>query len=570
MFYFVHAQGKTLELKIGKKQITIGGFILDSSKTVNIEAVGAGNNEPIKRIHNFQEDKFNLYAYAWILNSTSRSMVWRMTIDNTERDWWDKWNRMFKGDIVLPKGRYEIYFSAVEPLYFNWHEGFFSLGRLFDKIIGEDTWWEDHSNKWSFKINGVDKILSEKDIHDYLKQKNEKNIVHITGKNSQAFTESEFSLKDKIRVNIHAIGEGYKGKMYDYGMLLNRDTHKKIWEMREIDTEYAGGAVKNRLDRKKITLNPGNYVAYFKSDGNHSLEKWNANPPYDPLSWGVSIKVDDKEYNPESIIKVPYKKKEPFLQFTQTGDDERLKKNFTLESSSWIKIWAIGEGRRNEMADYGWIKNANTGKTVWKMEYDKTEHAGGSSKNREFLGSIYLDKGTYTVYFRTDDSHSYEEWNSRPPDSPKNWGISLYQLSEDDSISVSIFSPLEENDKTIIAQLTKIGDDEHQMKKLIIKNPTRIHILCIGEGMDDEMFDYGWIEDMEFRETVWRMNYYETQHAGGARKNRRVDSYITLSPGIYRINYRSDDSHSYKSWNDDSPDDINLWGITIYEISEKQ
>ena len=567
---YVGAQEKVLELKnITQKQITVGGFILNSSKTVSIEAIGAGNDEQIKRIHNYQEDKFNLYAYAWILNSTSRTIVWRMTIDNTKKDWWDKWNRIYKGEIALPKGRYEIYYSTVEPLYFNWHEGFFSLGRLFDKIVGDDTWWEDHSKKWSFKISGVDKILTEEDIRNKLKKKNSANIVHITGKNSQTFIENAFTLKDKIRVEIYAIGEGYKGKMYDYGTLINRDTRQKLWEMREIETEYAGGAVKNRLDRQKITLNPGNYVVYYKSDGNHSLEEWNANPPYDPLSWGVSIKVDDKEYNPESIKRYSYKKKEPFIQLTRVGDDEYLQRNFKLEKSSWIKIWAIGEGDEDEMNDYGWITNASTGETVWRMDYYKTENAGGASKNRESFGSIYLDKGTYTIHYRTDDSHSYEEWNSRPPDSPGNWGISLFMLSDVDSNSVNILTSNKSNDETVLAQLIKIGDEEHQMKQLILKKSKNLHILCIGEGRDGEMFDYGWIENMEFRETVWRMNYRETQHAGGARKNRKVDSYITLQPGTYRLHYRSDDSHSYKSWNSDSPDDINHWGITVYEILEK-
>ncbi len=569
--FFVQAQNKSVELKnIPEKQVSVAGFILNSSKTISIKAVGAGDTKPLKRVHNFQGDKFNLYAYAWIINSTSRMMVWRMTIDNTKKDWWDKWNRTFEGEINLPKGRYELYFSAVEPAYFNMDEGFFSLGRLFDKIIGDDTWWEDHSKKWMCRVSGVDDTLNENDVQAYLKKIRAKDIVYIAGMDGQSFVESEFSLQDTLQVEIYAIGEGYKGKMYDYGMLINKDTRHKIWEMRESETEYAGGAVKNRLDRRKLTLNPGNYVAYFKSDGSHSLEGWNANPPYDPLFWGFTIRVDEKQYNPESIKKVPYKKKEPFVQLTRVGDDKNLQKSFTLEQPAWIKIWAIGEGSDDEMADYGWITNSQNGETVWKMEYEKTEHAGGSSKNREFLGTVHFDKGNYLLHFRTDDSHSYGDWNARPPDSPKNWGISLYLLSKEDSSALVHPVIAAKNVKSeILVQLTKIGDDEHRMKQLVLKKPTHLHILCLGEGRDGEMFDYGWIENMETRETVWKMNYNETQRAGGARKNRRVDSYIFLSAGTYRIHYKSDDSHSYRSWNDDSPDNVNDWGITVYEISEQ-
>ena len=567
----IQAQQKSVELKdIQEKQVSVAGFILNSSKTVTIKAVGAGDTKPLKRVHTFQGDKFNLYAYAWILNTNSRTMVWRMTIDNTEKDWWDKWNRTFEGEIELPKGRYELYFAAVEPSYFNMEEGFFSLGRLFDKIVGDDTWWEDHSKKWLCKVSGVDEALSEKDVKAYLKKGREKDIVHIPGMDGQAFVENEFTLQDTLRVDIYAIGEGYKGKMYDYGMLINKDTHHKIWEMRESETEYAGGAIKNRIDRRKITLYPGNYVAYFKSDGSHSLEEWNANPPYDPLFWGLTIRIDQKVYNPQSITKMPYKKKEPFVQLTRVGDDKNLQKSFTLEKSSWIKIWAIGEGRYGEMSDYGWITSPQDGKIVWKMVYDKTEHAGGSSKNREFLGTIHLGKGEYILHFRTDDSHSYGDWNARPPDSPRNWGISLYMLSDDDTLANVNAAAVHRNIKSkVLVQLTKIGDNEHRTKQLVLKKPARLHILCLGEGRDGEMFDYGWIENADTGETVWRMHYAETEHAGGARKNRRVDSYIRLPAGTYRVHYQSDDSHSYKSWNDDSPDNVNNWGITVYEISDK-
>ncbi len=569
--FYLQAQKKTVELKdLQETQVSVSGFILNTSNSIHIKAVGAGDTEPLKRVHSYQSDKFNMYAYAWILNSTSREMVWRMTIENTEKNWWDKWNRTFDGDVELPKGQYELYFSAVEPSYFNMDQGFFSLGRLFDKIIGDDTWWEDHSKKWMCKVSGVDESLSEKDVKDYLEEKRQNDIVHIVGLDDQAFVENEFSLFDTLQVEIYAIGEGYKGRMYDYGLLINKDMHHKIWEMRQSESEYAGGAIKNRFDRQKIKLNPGNYVAYYKSDGNHSLEKWNANPPYDPLYWGITIRVVDRQYNPQSIKKTPYKGKKPFVQLTRVGDNKNLQKEFVLKQPAWIKIWAIGEGRDGEMADYGWITASKNGKTVWTMAYDKTEHAGGSSKNRAFLGTIYLEKGTYVLHYRTDDSHSYGNWNARPPDSPKSWGISLYIMSDADTLSMlnKVIST-EEYKSEILVRLTKIGDNEHRTKQFVLQKPGQLHILCVGEGEDGEMFDYGWIENVKTGEIVWRMSYAETEHAGGARKNRRVNSYIHLPAGAYQVHYKSDDSHSYKSWNDDSPDNVNNWGITVYEISGK-
>jgi hypothetical protein len=78
------------------------------------------------------------------------------------------------------------------------------------------------------------------------------------------------------------------------------------------------------------------------------------------------------------------------------------------------------------------------------------------------------------------------------------------------------------------------------------------------------MFDYGWIENADTGSVVWRMEEPRTTHAGGARKNRKVDQVITLPAGNYKLRYKSDDSHAFDHWNN-LPPDINFWGIAIYK-----
>ena len=78
------------------------------------------------------------------------------------------------------------------------------------------------------------------------------------------------------------------------------------------------------------------------------------------------------------------------------------------------------------MADFGWIENNNSRKTVWEMTYRMTENAGGARKNRMFNGTIVLPKGNYTLFYETDDSHSYRDWNDDPPRDPDMYGITLY------------------------------------------------------------------------------------------------------------------------------------------------
>ena len=91
-----------------------------------------------------------------------------------------------------------------------------------------------------------------------------------------------------------------------------------------------------------------------------------------------------------------------------------------------------------------------------------------------------------------------------------------------------------------------------------------MRIFAIGEGQPGEMFDYGWIEDVEKGSRVWEMQEPKTEHAGGAGKNRKVDVIITLPAGNYKLRYKSDDSHAFDHWNS-MPPDINFWGIAVYQ-----
>ena len=65
--------------------------------------------------------------------------------------------------------------------------------------------------------------------------------------------------------------------MFDYGYIVDANSRERIWEMEEYETEYAGGALKNRMIRDEIELEPGNYIVYYKSDEGHSYDNWNAN-----------------------------------------------------------------------------------------------------------------------------------------------------------------------------------------------------------------------------------------------------------------------------------------------------
>ena len=98
-----------------ENKLQVAGFTLRTDKSISIEAIGAGGDRVIRRNRDGNIDPQYMFAYAWILDARSRELKWRMTVNNTESDWWDKHNRLFKGDVNLPSGDYELYYSAFKP-----------------------------------------------------------------------------------------------------------------------------------------------------------------------------------------------------------------------------------------------------------------------------------------------------------------------------------------------------------------------------------------------------------------------------------------------------------------------
>jgi ligand-binding sensor domain-containing protein/serine phosphatase RsbU (regulator of sigma subunit) len=120
-------------------------------------------------------------------------------------------------------------------------------------------------------------------------------------------------------------------------------------------------------------------------------------------------------------------------KLTKVGNDQDLKKEFKLEKQTNVMIVAVGEGARVEgMADYGWLQDSKRD-TAWSQaNYYNSFYCGGALKNRISIGIITLNKGNYTLRFKSDDSHSYGNWNEPPPFDSTLWGIQVFDLSGSD------------------------------------------------------------------------------------------------------------------------------------------
>ncbi len=132
---------------------------------------------------------------------------------------------------------------------------------------------------------------------------------------------------------------------------------------------------------------------------------------------------------PDDLVKKPV-----IAQIDRVTDKADRTVEFNLPQPQRIRVFAIGEGGAEAMFDYGWIESVETGKAVWEMKVQETRHAGGAEKNRQTDVVITLPAGRYKLRYKSDDSHSFELWNSFPPEI-NFWGIALYSVAGVESAS---------------------------------------------------------------------------------------------------------------------------------------
>lgn len=550
---------------LSPEQIKTEGFRLAAEQAVAIKAIG---------FHGTRK-KDVMFSNAWILNAQTREVVW----DMFDADGAKKERLLLEYDesLRLPAGAYEVYYSTYPDFYYNYDRGWGRyLGRFFDDIFeGEDIDdlkrdFKGDLKEFGIQVQGGGKRLSEMEVAELHEQWTEDAIIAMTGLSDEEYLRRGFSCERPVEVEIYAVGEARNDGTFDYGWIINTATRESVWKMTYRNSDYAGGSQKNRKVHETISLPAGRYVAFFVTDDSHSSLRWNAAPPYDPMFWGMTIKLKDpslkkyvKTYDYETAPE-----ENVIVKFTRLRDSEFRSQGFTLKRARDLRIYALGEGRDGKMFDYGWIVDAKSNRKIWEMDYQETEHAGGDAKNRLIDEVRRFEKGSYIVYFVTDDSHSYWDWNSAPPHDQERWGITIYGANENfDPNDVSEYEARAAAD--LLAQIVRVGPHDHERERFTLDHDAEVRVYAIGEGMDGNMYDYGWIEDADSRRVVWDMSYRETRHAGGADKNRLCDEIIPLKKGEYIVYYESDDSHSFNDWNSDPPDDPVSWGISIFLVKDE-
>ena len=367
-----------------------------------------------------------------------------------------------------------------------------------------------------------------------------------------------------------------------YGWIVDSETRAVVWHTFEDERERKRKRDIGLFDiEDSITLDAGQYELYYAGAPNHFRN-----------SHGFISKIftaDRKKYQdrfrdrleisisgPQSTLEEVNAKKlvdkenqKAIVSFIRQEDNEINKMSFSLSQTTTLQVYAVGEMTEHSEAvfDFAWIYDLDRRKRVWQINADNAQHAGGAEKNMMAREIIELPKGNYMVYQVTDDSHSYEYWNERPPHDPQFWGISIWADSEKDRRKVT----LKEIDlpEPVLA-LTEARDDDFIAQGFTLERDLDLHLLCLGEGTyRSGMVDYGWIVNAATREKVWEMDIRDTLHAGGAEKNRMIDQTIQLKEGSYIAYYVTDDSHAYQRWNAGRPYSPQDWGLSLWTLEPK-
>lgn len=391
------------------------------SKNALVSIVRVGNNESIKKSFTVtdaiklnileigEQSDGEMYDFASIVNANTYEKVWPNAETKYKKAGGGNKNKSTFQTISLPKGTYTLLYTSDDShSYDKWN-----VLPPYDPQFWGVTIWPDEGDKGKAMVaDSFDPFV--------LKLNKAKNNDYL----SQGFT-----LKKDMKIRVICEGESSGDfDMADYGWLVNTDTHKNVWEFTQRKSQYAGGADKNKLINEEVSLPKGNYIAYFVTDDSHAYGKWNSAPPLAPELWGLSILIDKDQDSFVLSNSQTSSDNQILAEIVRVRDDERLSKNFTLDKESKVRVYAIGEGDDDELVDAGWIKNRSTGKVVWEMTYRTSENAGGAEKNRMFDGIIMLPAGEYTVYYETDDSHSYHDWNETPPYDQEHYGITVYKI----------------------------------------------------------------------------------------------------------------------------------------------
>jgi hypothetical protein len=215
-----------------------------------------------------------MFDYGWIVGPNHRR-VWEMRYDDTEPAGGADKNRLIDRVVHLDAGDYTAYFVTDDS----------HSAKHWNASAPPD------GKRWGMTLLSATSAAPAA-VTTHAEVADPSLVAQIVRVRDHERKQTTFTLAQDSRVRIYALGEADDGELADYGWLEDAKSHRKVWEMTYRATEPAGGAAKNRRFDGAISLPAGDYVVHYVTDGSHAFGEWNADPPDDPMSWGITISRD--------------------------------------------------------------------------------------------------------------------------------------------------------------------------------------------------------------------------------------------------------------------------------------
>jgi len=139
---------------------------------------------------------------------------------------------------------------------------------------------------------------------------------------------------------------------------------------------------------------------------------------------------------PQEMIEILHrniKSDELNLAIDEVGDLKDQTREFEIIRPRTYLVVSTGEGTIADslMYDFGWITD-DQDKQIWTaVRSNESYYLGGGEKNRIRVDLVDLKPGRYKLRYKSDDSHSFANWNADPPSFIKLWGIRLFEIKDD-------------------------------------------------------------------------------------------------------------------------------------------